>query len=81
LIDDPETVKQRLLDNILERYALGKNFEPQKYFDINDDAPWAESVLLEWSDDAGMTWFDDVYDADYDDLFTVLLEDIELVEA
>lgn len=81
VIDDPDTQKQRLLDNINARYALGKNFEPQKYFDINDDAPWAESVLLEWSDDAGANWHDTVYDADYDDLFKVLLENIELVES
>jgi hypothetical protein len=80
-IDDPETQKQRLLDNINERYSLGKNFEPNRYFNVTDDAPWAESVLLEWSDDAGSNYYDTVYDADYDDFFRVLLENIELVEA
>lgn len=80
VIDDPDTIKQRLLDNITERYKLGKNFEPQKYFDINDDAPWAAAVLLEWSDDAGLNYYDTVFDADYNELFDVLLENIELVE-
>lgn len=79
-IDDPETIKQRLLDNMLERYALGKNFEPQLYFNITDDAPWAGEVTLEWSDDDGANYFTDVYEADYDDLFKILLENIELVE-
>jgi hypothetical protein len=80
VIDAPEEVKLRLMANIAEKYRLGKNFEPQRYFSILD-APWAESVLLEWSDDDGVTYYDTVFDSDYDDLFVVLLENIELVEA
>lgn len=79
LILSPEEVKQILLDNIAERYRLGKNFEPQRYFSI-EDAPWAESVLLEYSFDE-MAYEDAVYDADFDELFEILLENIELVEA
>lgn len=82
----PDEVKLLLLQNILARYALGKNFEPQRYFNITD-APWASNVLLEWTDDVtdgeldmDPTWNDEVYDADYDDLFDVALERITLVE-
>jgi hypothetical protein len=81
VIDSPDDVKQRLLDNVLERYKLGKNFEPQKYFNIADDAPWAGELLLEWSDDAGANWYSDIFDADFDEFFVVLLENISLVEA
>lgn len=81
LIGDPDDTKLALLANIDERYQLGKNFEPQKYFDINNDAPWAASILLEWSDDGGDTYYDDIFDADYDELFDIALENIELVES
>lgn len=78
-IESPETVKQRLLDNIEARYSLGKNFEPQKYFGIVD-APWAAQVKLEWSDDNGSNYYTSIFEAEYDELFVVLLENIELVE-
>lgn len=83
----PDEIKLNLLQNILARYRLGKNFEPQRYFGLTD-APWASDVLLEWTDDVtdGVlddtpTWNTDVYDAAYDDLFDVALERITLVEA
>lgn len=80
LIDSPDDVKQRLLDNIEERYRLGKNFEPQRYFSIVD-APWAESVLLEWSDDDGANYYSTVFEAEFDELFVAKLENVELIEA
>lgn len=87
IVADPDVTKSRLLANVAARYALGKNFEPQKYFAISD-APWAESVLLEWTDDVTdgeidptPTWQSIVYDADYDDLFEVDLGRVVLVEA
>ncbi len=76
----PEEIKDILLENIAEKYKLGKNFEPQRYFTVVD-APWAESVLLEWSTDAGATWFDTVITALYDDLYEVSLANITLIEA
>lgn len=79
-IESPETVKQLLLTNIQARYRLGRDFEPQKYFGVND-APWCSQVLLEWSTDAGGSYHSTVFDADYDDLYDVLLENITLVEA
>lgn len=79
VVGTPTATKTALLANINARYALGKNFEPQRYFSVID-APWAASVLLEWSDDNGMNWNDDVYDAAFDDIFEVGLGDITLVE-
>ncbi len=75
----PDEVKDLLIANITSKYALGKNFEPQKYFTVVD-APWASDVLLQWSDDAGSTWNSTVYDAEFDDLFDFDLGDITLVE-
>lgn len=79
VIGDPDDTKQKLLNQILGRYRLGRNFEPQKYFTV-EDAPWCSQVLLEYSLDEGATWESDVYDSPYDDLFVFGLEDITLVE-
>jgi len=81
LVGSPEDVKLKLFTNINSRYRLGLNFEPQKYYNIQDDAPWTSDVTLEWSDDAGSTWNSTVFDADFDDLFTFALDDITLVES
>lgn len=80
VIDDPDTIKQRLLDNIDAKYSLGRNFEPQRYFSTAD-APWAASTLLEYSLNAGSSWSSAVYTAAYDDLFVYPLEDVLLVES
>lgn len=78
-ISTPDDIKILLLQNMLTRYRLGKNFEPQKYFSVLD-APWAAAVVLEYSFDDGVTWSNAVYDAEYDDLLTFGLEDITLIE-
>ncbi len=64
------------------RYRLGYDFAPQRYFNVSDDAPWAESLVLEWSSNAGSTWHSNVYSAagaGFKDLFTFALEDIAVV--
>lgn len=78
-ISTPEVTRQKLYDNIIAKYKLGKNFEPQRYFSVVD-APWASQVLLEWSDDDGGIWHSTVYDSAYNEVFTFELADIELVE-
>jgi hypothetical protein len=85
-VESPDYTKDRLLDNISEKYKLGKNFEPQRYFSILD-APWASDVLLEYSFDydplapESATWSNAVYDSEYDELFEIALARIILVEA
>jgi hypothetical protein len=74
-----DEIRQLLFDNINERYRLGLNFEPQRYFSVLD-APWAASVLLEYSFNAGVDWDSVVYAADYDELLTFEIGDIEIVE-
>ncbi len=83
-IGNPDDVKAQLLLQVRDRYRQGKNFEPQKYWQISD-SPWAAEVLLEWSDDStdGIdgTWFNSIFDANFDDVYDVKLERIHLVEA
>lgn len=78
-IQSPDWIKERLMANIAERYKLGMNFEPQRYFSVID-APWAGQILLEWSDDDGGNWHDEIYDADYDEVFSFDVGDISIVE-
>lgn len=80
VVGDPDDVKLLLLANIAAAYRLGKNFEPMKYFTM-EDAPWASKVLLEWSSDGGSTWNSTVYDAAYNDLFETPLANVTLIEA
>jgi hypothetical protein len=80
LIGDPEVTKQKLLTNIANRYALGKNFEPQRYF-MQSDAPWSSAILLEYSIDDGETWSSAIFNADFDELLEVALARTELVES
>ncbi len=79
VVGDPDDTKLKLLSNIANRYQLGKNFEPQKYFSISD-APWASAVKLEWSINAGANYYTTIFNADFDELFDVKLENITLIE-
>ena len=79
VIDSPDVVKTRLINNINARYRLGRNFEPQRYFSVLD-APWASEVTLQYSLDGGVTYSSAVYDALYNELFDFTLADIELIE-
>lgn len=79
VIKSTDDVKQALIDNIAAKYALGRNFEPQRYFSVAD-APWAASVLLEYSLNGGSTYLSAIYDAAFDDLFEIDLANISVVE-
>lgn len=65
--DDEQTIKEKLLSNLSELYKLGNNFEPEKYFTISRDAPYASAVKLEYSFD-GSTYESAIYTANYKDL-------------
>jgi hypothetical protein len=77
-IPSDETVRAAVLENVRSRYRLGWDFEPQRYYTL-EDAPWAATILLEWSDDDGENWNDTVHEAVFTDLFTFALEDIAVV--
>jgi hypothetical protein len=79
VIADPDDTKLLLFERINEEYALGKDFEPERYFTVAD-APWASDIKLEYSLDDGDNWLGTVYESDYDELFVILLENITLIE-
>lgn len=87
VIGDPEDTKTLLLANIAAKYALGKDFEPQRYF-TTADAPWTAAVLLEWTSDVSNgvdidvspTWHSTINEAAFDDLFEFSIGRTLLVE-
>lgn len=72
-------IKQMLLDNLAAMYRLGVNFEPERYFTISRDAPYAAAVKLEYQKEAGGAWTSSVYEADFKDLFVFDQSHIETV--
>lgn len=80
VIENPDWIVARLLENIAAKYKLGMNFEPQRYFSIID-APWAAAITLEYSIDDGENWETQVFESEYDELLTFDIDDVTLIEA
>ncbi len=78
VIPSDEDLRQLVFDRVGDRYRLGWNFEPQRYFNLAD-ALWASECVLEYSLDDGTTWSDEVFDAEFKDIFTFGLDDIDVV--
>ncbi|AEG42327.1 hypothetical protein BdPhPhi1402_gp30 [Bdellovibrio phage phi1402] len=78
VVMNDEEVRDLLLQKISSIYSLGKNFEPQTYFTV-DDAPWAGQVLLEYSLNAGVDWESEIYDSAFDALLTFDLDDVQVI--
>lgn len=79
LADKEDEVKDKLLANLAQLYTLGNNFEPEKYFTISRDAPYASAVKLQWKTDGAYS--SAVYPADFRDLLQFSKDRIEVVIA
>lgn len=79
LADKEDEVKDKLLANLAQLYTLGNNFEPEKYFTISRDAPYASAVKLQWKTDG--EYSSAVYQANFKDLFLFSKDRIEVVIA
>lgn len=67
--DSESEIKTKLLANLADRYSIGRDFEPNRYFDILNDAPYASSVLLQWRKTSGDAWSSAVYSATFKEVF------------
>lgn len=79
LVDSESEIKDKLLSNLAEMYALGRKFEPARYFTVSRDCPYAAAVLLEYKKDGEESWSSGVYQSDYTDLFVFDKNNIEVV--
>jgi len=78
VIDTPDDIKDKLMDNIEAVYKLGKDFEPETYY-TSEDAPYAADILLEYSFN-DINYFDATYESDYDEFLDVGLDRIEIIQ-
>lgn len=76
-IPDDETIRNAFYNNYIDRYRMGWDIEPQKYYN-QGDALWASSVLVEYTFN-DTDWFSTIHTAEYDELWTLNLEDIDVI--
>ncbi|WP_165312974.1 hypothetical protein [Vibrio ziniensis] len=69
IIDTPETVVSTFLANFDSFYWVGMDVEPERYFEINRDAPYAAEIVTEYSFDDGVTWKTDPHISPYNTKF------------
>lgn len=77
-VPSDEDIRFLLLENLRDRYRMGWDFEPQRYFNTKD-APWASNIQIRYSFDDGSSWNTIVYDANFKDLLTFSLEKIDVI--
>lgn len=67
--DKPGDIVAKFLSNWDEEYTAGLDIEPETYFEIGRDAPYASRVLTEYSLDDGGTWSNDSFETVFSDLY------------
>lgn len=72
--DSPEVVQSKFLSNFDEFYWVGMDVEPEKYFEINRDAPYASDIITEYSIDDGESWETIPYESPYNIKFIPTLD-------
>lgn len=72
--DTPEDILDTFMSNWDEFYWIGMDVEPERYFEINRDAPYASEIITEYSLDDGTTWETAPYKSEYDTKFIPTLD-------
>ncbi|MDR0485939.1 MAG: hypothetical protein LBH29_04360 [Elusimicrobiota bacterium] len=74
-----EEVKTKLLENLKNLYGIGADFTPERYYQIDKDAPYASKIKLEYKNSTTNNAFSTaIYAAAYTELFTFNAENIEV---
>lgn len=72
--DTPESIVSLFLANFELFYWVGMDVEPERYFEINRDAPYAAEIITEYSLDDGDSWQSDPYISPYNMKFVPELD-------
>jgi len=75
-IPDDVTLRTLVRDNVLARYKMGWDFEPERYL-TQAEVLWAADLTIEYSFNL-IGWDTEVYQASFDDLLQVALGDIQI---
>ncbi|UKA23394.1 hypothetical protein IHC92_20800 [Photobacterium damselae subsp. damselae] len=55
-VDTAERIIKKFNDNYERLYSMGLDIEPERYFEVERDAPYASDILTEYSFDGGSSW-------------------------
>ncbi|MHA2782606.1 hypothetical protein [Vibrio harveyi] len=64
VVDNQDEIVAKFLANFDEFFWIGMDLEPERYFEINRDAPYASDILTEYSFD-GVNWSSAPYKTPY----------------
>lgn len=70
-IADKDEIKSIFLANYQRFYSMGKDIEPELYFEIERDAPYCSDIVTSWSVDGGTTWNATVLHSAFDSKYLV----------
>lgn len=71
-VDDTETVINKFLANFDSLAKIGKDIEPESYFEIVRDAPYAANISCQYQLDDG-SWTDAIKQVDYNEAYAAKL--------
>ncbi|KIP71410.1 hypothetical protein SN11_16870 [Vibrio harveyi] len=66
IVDNQDDIVAKFLANFDEFFWIGMDVEPEKYFEIVRDAPYASDILTEYSLDGGASWSNKPHKTPYD---------------
>ncbi|CAH1521254.1 Whole genome shotgun sequence [Vibrio owensii] len=65
IVDNQDEIVSKFMANFEAFFWVGMDLEPEKYFEINRDAPYASDILTEYSFDDGENWSSEPYKTPY----------------
>ncbi len=65
VVDNRDSIIAKFLDNFEKYFWIGMDLEPERYFEIVRDAPYASKITTEYSFDGGANWSEDPYKTPY----------------
>jgi hypothetical protein len=79
-VDDKEVIVEKMLTNYANAYRMGMDIEPERYFEVNRDAPYAANIETEYTLDGGVNWSSEPLVSAFDTKFIpkFLFDDVEI---
>lgn len=83
VVDNQDEIVSKFLANFDEFFWIGMDVEPEKYFEIVRDAPYASDIVTEYSFDDGETWSSVPYKTQYNVKFipSLPVENVQIKDA
>jgi hypothetical protein len=78
-VDDVQTIIENFTSNFNERYKMGWDIEPERYYEVLNDAPYASNIATEYSLDDGTTWLDAPIQSDFDSKYVQEIDAVDVI--